>query len=536
MKNGDAVRIEKMIWEYFDDDAGCVCTYHDVSYITGTELDDYIEGLFDSKQINDSEREYLLKKYVHSSSNRIVDQGVFTLRFEIPEKNRSEPTPSSSKKMPPPPPKQKASLQPNLISVTPEKPKPIKSIAMPEISYGEGPEPDVKPTPSGRPKPPPPPPPRPRVRPVPPAPTPGPSPEPKRLFRYQIPVHCTQNSKKWNCMVQSEEKPKQFEQVPAQQGANIEISFLIDTSGSMSDEMEAVKRSCIEFARIIEEKGVNVRLALTGYGIEYGDDYSTQTWQLSDAKSFQHTVNEHLFIGLCGGGGCYVAEAGTARVFDEVISVFSSGKGGKMSDVTRYIVHISDEYDYSGGNYDMKSIIDSCKKADVIVHTMGCNQPGHTEISRQTGGEFWDIENTHGEADLSGILENVSQNIANSVSLNQNVSKVSIDGPQCTQYNSSMIATGGGTGGRSSTNLLKENEGYVAIREFICMYCDKDLYFVCNFCGEHNCRGTETPVNDPTSDVVAQALCQSCGKNVRIVEQDSVDSNVGQGSGGKKGK
>ena len=48
---------------------------------------------------------------------------------------------------------------------------------------------------------------------------------------------------------------------------------------------------------------------------------------------------------------------------------------------------------------------------------MGRDTKGHTEISSQTGGKFWDIESTGGVADLSGILEEVSIEIAKAVSL-----------------------------------------------------------------------------------------------------------------------
>jgi hypothetical protein len=496
---GEYMKIEKIVWEYYDDDKERLVQYHDESYTPGTGIEEYIEALFDLSQIDSSERDYLMAKYVTSPSGITVANGKFILQFEVPESESAKKYKVARKQTPPPP-------------------KPTKSAV------------------KGKPKPPPPPPPKSRPKPRPEKIHPTPSPAPKRLFRYKVPVFCTQNSKKWNCMVQSEEKPKQFEQAPQQRGANVEISFLIDTSGSMTDKMEAVKQSCLDFARTIEEEGANVRLALTGYGIQQWGSYTTKTWQLMDAHSFQQTVNEHLYVGLCGGGGCNVAESGTAIVFDEVISVFSTNKYGKSSDATRYIIHISDEYDYSGDNPDLSRIITICKDAEAVVHTMGRDQPPHVEISAQTGGEFWDIESTRGEADLNGILESVSQSIAHSVSLSQTSSKVIIDGPQCTQYNSSILELASGSGdGRSTSQELKENEGYIAIRNFNCMYCEKDTYFVCNFCGEHNCRGTETPVTG-SSDVVAESSCQSCGKQVKIVQETSVESVIQDGVGGKKGK
>ena len=52
-----------------------------------------------------------------------------------------------------------------------------------------------------------------------------------------------------------------------------DIVFLVDTSGRMCDEIEAVKSSCQNFADKIIKDGTNVRLGLVGFDI--GGHYKT---------------------------------------------------------------------------------------------------------------------------------------------------------------------------------------------------------------------------------------------------------------------
>ena len=56
--------------------------------------------------------------------------------------------------------------------------------------------------------------------------------------------------------------------------ASVDIVFLVDTSGSMSDEIEAVKSSCQSFADNIIKEGISVKLGLVGFDLGGHRGYS----------------------------------------------------------------------------------------------------------------------------------------------------------------------------------------------------------------------------------------------------------------------
>jgi|GEM_PF-167240 len=195
----------------------------------------------------------------------------------------------------------------------------------------------------------------------------------------------------------------------ANQGnGNLEIVFLIDTSGSMSNEIEAVKASCVDFASAIEKQGLGVKLGLVGFDIggfrgtpsnkfqvHNLSRYTIGCWPLSSPKQFKENINE-LSVCLFGGAGCYLASQDTVDIFPHVVNTF-----GKAN-ANRVLVIISDEIgDDSGLNAIIKNLQGSAVKTYVLGVSYG---NAHKEIARQTGGEFWDINESKGKKDFTSLL------------------------------------------------------------------------------------------------------------------------------------
>ena len=201
------------------------------------------------------------------------------------------------------------------------------------------------------------------------------------------------------------------------QKPGLDIVFLIDTSGSMSDEIEAVKRSCQRFADQITEKGAEVRLGVVGFDIgghQGGNEkgykvkglrtYTIGTWQLSSPSDFKKNISS-LTVGLFGGEGCYLANQDTIDIFPEVVKTYQEG------DETRVLVIISDEM---GDNHGLDEIIGALQKGKIKTYVLGV--PGehgaHEQIASRTGGKFWNIIASKGESRFEGLLDVVADTIA----------------------------------------------------------------------------------------------------------------------------
>ncbi len=189
---------------------------------------------------------------------------------------------------------------------------------------------------------------------------------------------------------------------------NLEIVFLIDTSGSMSGEIEAVKASCVEFASTIEKQGLGVQLGLVGFDIggfrgtksskfkvHRLSTYTIGCWSLSSPKQFKENIKE-LSVGLFGGAGCYLANQDTIDIFPHVVDTFG------QSNANRVVVIISDEI---GNDSGLSAIVKTLNDAKIKAYVLGVSQGNaHKQIAKQTGGEFWDISVGNGKKDFSTLL------------------------------------------------------------------------------------------------------------------------------------
>lgn len=207
----------------------------------------------------------------------------------------------------------------------------------------------------------------------------------------------------------------------------LDIVFLVDTSGSMGDEIHAVKDSCVSFANRIIQEGADVRLGLVGfdigghrggkttaYTVHELSKYTIGIWSLTSPEDFKKNV-QSLSLCLFGGGGCYLANRDTTDIFPHVVRTFEeSSPNEKASGNSRILVIISDEM----GNTDgLADIVPQLKQASVTTHVLGVprHNGAHESIASMTGGQFWDITRSKGVQDFSSLLGTVADTIAKEV-------------------------------------------------------------------------------------------------------------------------
>lgn len=201
---------------------------------------------------------------------------------------------------------------------------------------------------------------------------------------------------------------------------NTDIIFLLDTSGSMSDEIEAVKKSCTEFADLIIKEGGNVRLGLIGFDIGghrgkggaykvYNlSRYTIGIWSLTSPQEFKQNIAS-LSLALFGGQGCYLANQDTVDIFPHIVRAFD-GPSANL----RILVIISDEMGDTKGLSDIVSQLD---QASIKTHVLGVpgRDKAHESLARMAKGQFWDITSSKGVQDFSSLLEQVAQTVAQEV-------------------------------------------------------------------------------------------------------------------------
>jgi uncharacterized protein YegL len=227
---------------------------------------------------------------------------------------------------------------------------------------------------------------------------------------------------------------------PLQNTTTADIIFMIDTSGSMGDEIETVKSNCDSFADHIIKEGANVRLGLVGfdiggyreeremqwsfrdliekikisgtdeksqrsYSVRNLSQYTIGAWPLASPMEFKRNI-QSLSLGLFGGGGCYLANQNTVDIFPHVVKSFNGPPENQ-----RILIIISDEMGDTGG---LSEIVSLLKSASITAHVLGVPRRGgaHESIASMTGGKFWDIIESKGSHDFGDILGTVAKTIA----------------------------------------------------------------------------------------------------------------------------
>jgi uncharacterized protein YegL len=199
--------------------------------------------------------------------------------------------------------------------------------------------------------------------------------------------------------------------------ANADIIFMLDTSGSMSGEINAVKKSCEDFATHIAKVGARVRLGLIGfdigghpgtprgaYTVHTLSRYTIGIWPLTAPQEFKKNI-QTLSLGLFGGAGCYLADQDTVDIFPHVVRAFNDPTNARI------LVIISDEMGRKDG---LTSICTQLRDASIKAHVLGVlgSSGAHQAIASQTGGTFWDINSSKGKHDFSSLLDTVALAIA----------------------------------------------------------------------------------------------------------------------------
>ncbi len=181
-----------------------------------------------------------------------------------------------------------------------------------------------------------------------------------------------------------------------------DIIFLVDTSGSMSSELEGVKRSCLEFAERVISLGVDCQLGLVDFACSAV--YKWEVFGPMEPKTFPAAI-AGLRIGRLGGGGCNVGAANTIPVIDAFVKAFP------RSDRFKIGILISDEVGNDANA--IAQITNILQTGQVCLYVVGVASSCHEKLATATGGQFWDIRQSRGSVNFGSLLDSIAVEITN---------------------------------------------------------------------------------------------------------------------------
>ena len=318
----------------------------------------------------------------------------------------------------------------------------------PEPTPAPSPEPTPAPTPEPTPAPSPEPTPAPTPEPTPaptPEPTPAPTPEPGPTY---------------------EDVSDSFTQ--EENGAKMDILWVIDNSGSMRDEQEALGTNFSAFINEFSQKDVDFQMAITttdtrgdNAGKEFGDSMSLLTSQKlnEDQGQFLNDFERLVNVGIRGSGSEKAFEASNA--FTER---YSNSSNWMREDAYLTVVYLSDEKEQTVGSVEENlAKLQQWKSNNGLVraysivdinHTRSWADPARFEkIAELTNGKAADIRGDFYQTLLemgSSLASLTEQFPLSATPYDINSIKVFVNGSEVSQWTY-----------QSDTNSIKFNEGSV---------------------------------------------------------------------------
>lgn len=215
----------------------------------------------------------------------------------------------------------------------------------------------------------------------------------------------------------------------------VDIVFVIDTTGSMGDEIAGVINTCVAFANKLQANNRDFRLGLVAFGDEIRMVQNADNRLTANADEFKGWVTELRAEG--GDDDPEIALDGLKRA--TAMQFRSSAQ--------KVLILITDAAPHEQGDgTSFSTVSPATLPADLhrggfVVYTVAIDHPDYQNVVKTTSGKFYEL--TPG-ADFTGIIDSIGGDIAKQYRLTYKSPRSSYDGTR----RNLIIKVGGKTGGQ----------------------------------------------------------------------------------------
>jgi len=152
----------------------------------------------------------------------------------------------------------------------------------------------------------------------------------------------------------------------------VDVAFILDTSGSMEDNIKAVGNHLDEMAASLKSSGLDYRIAVVKF-----------RYLRRDMLVFPFTKDVDRYRRLLRNVRCYGDER-ALDALDKAMDQLQFRKGAK-----RHFILVTDEP--LKGSLPFVEILNRCRRMRIAVTVIGIDDPYHKILAGQTGGIFLHI-------------------------------------------------------------------------------------------------------------------------------------------------
>jgi len=163
----------------------------------------------------------------------------------------------------------------------------------------------------------------------------------------------------------------------------VDIVFIVDTSESMQDDIDAVRRHLGKMIDRFQQAHLDFTLGVVRFHHSLVYEWLGMDITVSPQTSNVDEVREILRSIKVSGG---------ERALDALMKAISEVKF--RSDVDRHFILVTDEY--VKGTYSVSEVLKAVKRAKITIDVLGRDEPFQRTIAEQTGGIWTPIERIEG--------------------------------------------------------------------------------------------------------------------------------------------
>ena len=162
--------------------------------------------------------------------------------------------------------------------------------------------------------------------------------------------------------------------IAASGGGPIDVVFVVDASGSMGDNINAVAEHLGQMVDAYKASEIDYRLGLTHFNINQMGQNNIQVWQLKrNLAEYKHSLYA-------------IMPQGDENALDAIQQTVMEMRF--RTNTIKHFILVTDEPFTSHRGLSVDDVIAGCQQNEIFVNVLGNNIPEHQQLAKQTGGTW----------------------------------------------------------------------------------------------------------------------------------------------------
>lgn len=157
-------------------------------------------------------------------------------------------------------------------------------------------------------------------------------------------------------------------------GGPIDVVFIVDASGSMGDNINAVAEHLVDMIDAYKASEIDYQLGLTHFYMDASKQNHIEVLQLTRSLS---EYKRHLYAIIPTG------DENALDAIDETLRVLRF-----RSNTTKHLILVTDEPFTSAQGLTVDHAIRDCRSQEIFVNVLGNDIPAHKRLATETGGTW----------------------------------------------------------------------------------------------------------------------------------------------------